>query len=87
MGPQNSEDNTDWLTMSQESVLRMIAYTAKMISTTASSKADISLFHAKELRVKRHVRARMMVTPAKNPVPIQAVIPLSASMATARERL
>ena len=33
--------------MSQESVLRMIAYTAKMISSTASSKADISLFHAK----------------------------------------
>ena len=33
--------------MSQESVLRMIAYTAEIISTTASSKADISLFHAK----------------------------------------
>ena len=33
--------------MSQESVLIMIACTAKMISTTASSRADMPLFHAK----------------------------------------
>jgi len=87
MDPQNSEENTDWWTMSQESVLIMIACTAKMISTTASSRADMPLFHAKGTGVDWPVGGRTMVTPAKNPVPFQVVIPLSVSMVTAGDRL